>query len=199
MLFRFDDQFYAEGIGVLCGVDEAGRGPLAGPVVAAAVVLPPEAKITGLRDSKELTPKSREEIYDTIVGCAAWATAAVEHDEIDRVNILVASLSAMKQAVQGLSLLVDLLLVDGMQPIPSDIPQLTLIRGDKRSAAVAAASVIAKVTRDRIMRAYHEIYPAYNFADNKGYGTREHLSAIRRFGPCPIHRQTFSGVKEKQK
>jgi ribonuclease HII len=197
MLSQFDDQFYSEGIDILCGVDEAGRGPLAGPVVAAAVVLPRGLRIEGIRDSKELTARARERFYDIIVAEAvAWRVSAVDHETIDRINIFRASLLAMEQSVNGLGTACDLVLVDGRHGICDDIPCKALVGGDRRSARIAAASILAKVTRDRIMTEYHESYPHYNFARNKGYGTAQHLAALRRYGPCPIHRRTFSGVRE---
>lgn len=197
MLFQFDDQFYADGVNSLCGVDEAGRGPLAGPVVAAAVVLGPGTRLVGIRDSKELTPKKREKFYNIIVAeAAAWQVAIIDHDVIDRINILRASLAAMEESVSGLDVVCDLVLVDGRHGLGGSIPSLAIVRGDRRSAHIAAASIVAKVTRDRIMEGFHARYPHYNFVRNKGYGTAEHLMALSRYGPCPIHRKTFSGVKE---
>ncbi|MBN1881301.1 MAG: ribonuclease HII [Deltaproteobacteria bacterium] len=200
MLTAYDDQFYSHAITHLAGVDEAGRGPLAGPVVAAAVVLPHSCRIEGLRDSKQLTEKARERYYAEITERAlAWSVGMVTPERIDAVNILQASLIAMKEAVLMLSHPFDLVLVDGRFPIPFSeraILQEAVIRGDGLSAHIAAASVVAKVTRDRIMRTYHEEYPHYNFARNKGYPTLEHRTALKRHGPCPIHRRTFSGVRE---
>lgn len=197
MLFRYDHQFYADGVKIVCGVDEAGRGPLAGPVVAAAVVLGPDLRIEGVRDSKELTPGKREELYYLIVErAAAWGVAVVDHDVIDRINILQASLVAMGESVRALGVTCDLVLVDGRYGLGGDTPCRAIVGGDQRSAHIAAASIVAKVTRDRIMKGFHTPYPQYNFAQNKGYGTEQHLRALRRFGPCPIHRRTFSGVKE---
>ncbi len=197
MLFQFDEQFYSDDVSLICGVDEAGRGPLAGPVVAAAVVFGPEVRIFGIRDSKELTPRKRERFYDAIVSqAAAWQVAIVDHEVIERINIFRASLAAMEQSVRGLGVMCDLVLVDGRHGLSEDIPCRAIVGGDRQSAHIAAASIIAKVTRDRIMEGFHPRYPWYNFARNKGYGTPEHLSALRRYGPCPIHRKTFSGVKE---
>lgn len=197
MLFDYDQQFYTDGIKLVCGVDEAGRGPLAGPVVAAAVVFGPGFRITGIRDSKELTADARERLYDLIVAdAAAWHVGVVDHDEIDRVNIFQASLAAMEQSARGLGIPYDLVLVDGRHGLVGAVPCRAIVGGDRLSAHIAAASIIAKVTRDRIMREFHVSYPCYNFAQNKGYGTAEHLSALRRYGPCPIHRKTFSGVKD---
>lgn len=197
MLFQYDHQFYADGVELVCGVDEAGRGPLAGPVVAAAVVLGPDLRIEGVRDSKELTPRKREALYWVIVERAAgWRVAVVDHDVVDRINILQASLAAMEESVKRLDVACDLVLVDGRYGLCGPIPCRAIVGGDRQSAHIAAASIIAKVTRDRIMEGFHIHYPQYNFAQNKGYGTAEHLRALRRYGPCPIHRRTFSGVKE---
>ncbi len=197
MLSEFDDRFYSKGVRSLCGVDEAGRGPLAGPVVAAAVVLPRGVVIEGLKDSKKLTPNRRLSLFDEITDVArGWSVGIVGPREIEEINILRASLVAMKEAVGGLGERFDLVLVDGRYKFPMEVPQMAIIRGDESSAQIAAASIVAKVTRDRIMRGYHEIYPEYNFFMNKGYGTREHKAALLEFGPSPIHRRTFRGVKE---
>lgn len=197
MLKKFDDRFYSRSVRSLCGVDEAGRGPLAGPVVAAAVVLPRGVVIEGLRDSKKLTPKRRLALFEEITSVAkGWSAGIVGPREIEEINILRASLKAMGEAVLGLSEKFDLVLVDGRYKFPMEVPQMTLIRGDENSAQIAAASIIAKVTRDRIMQDYHLKYPEYNFFMNKGYGTREHKAALVEFGPTPIHRRTFRGVRE---
>jgi len=200
MLTAYDEQFYSQTIIHLAGVDEAGRGPLAGPVVAAAVILPRSCRIEGLRDSKRLTEIARERYYTEITERAlAWSVGVVEPEIIDSINILQASLVAMREAVLGLSHPFDLVLVDGRFPIPfseQKIRQEAVKRGDGLSAHIAAASVVAKVTRDRIMRTYHDEYPHYNFARNKGYPTLEHRTALKLHGPCPIHRRTFSGVRE---
>jgi len=200
MLTAYDEQYYSDTITHLAGVDEAGRGPLAGPVVAAAVILPRSCRIEGLRDSKKLTEQARERYFDQITERAlTWSVGVVEPGIIDAVNILQASLLAMKEAVLALSHPFDLVLVDGLFPIPfggRKISQEAVIKGDGLSAHIAAASVVAKVTRDRIMRDYHTQYPQYNFARNKGYPTLEHRRALVLHGPCPIHRRTFSGVSE---
>jgi len=197
MLFHFDEKYYSRNTKNLCGVDEVGRGPLAGPVVAAAVIVPRGIVIDGLRDSKELTPKRRAAIALEIKKKArAWSIGIASPREIEELNIHNASLIAMKRAVLGLDFPFDLLLVDGRHRIPLDFPQTPLIKGDSLSAHIAAASVVAKVARDAIMVGYHEKYPEYNFFKNKGYGTREHREAIKRHGITPIHRITFSGVKE---
>ncbi len=183
----------------MAGVDEAGRGPLAGPVVAAAVVLPPDLSLPGVNDSKKLTPHQREKAYVDIVGGAlSVGIGIIDHDEIDRINILKASLKAMDRAVAQLTCPVDYILVDGIHPIPDKNSQLAVKDGDSLSLPIAAASIIAKVIRDRMMDIYHQHYPCYNFAANKGYGTREHREAIRQYGYCMLHRKTFRGVKEHQ-
>ena len=182
---------------LICGIDEAGRGPLAGPVVAAAVIIDPREKIPGLRDSKRLTPGRREQLYQVIISCAlSWGVGIAGPREIERDNILQATLRAMKEAVLSLNPLPDFLLIDGISLIPIDIPQKSLKKGDDLCPSISAASVLAKVTRDRLMVEYHRIYPQYNFACHKGYPTREHLEAIQKYGYCEIHRRTFKGVKE---
>jgi len=186
---------YKKGYRYPAGVDEAGRGPLAGPVVAAAVVLPPYCEIPHLTDSKKLTPLKREILYTEIFKVAlSVGIGRVNQVEIDQINILKASLKAMAIAVKNLSCPVDYILIDGIFPIATDIPQTALKKGDSLSKIIAAASVVAKVTRDKIMEEYHYQYPCYNFAQNKGYGTREHLDALKRYGYSPLHRTTFKGV-----
>jgi len=193
----FERQCYRAGYRNVAGIDEAGRGPLAGPVVAAAVIFPRGWVSDEITDSKMLSPKRREEIYDEVLSSAqSVGIAVVDQGEIDRINILRATLMAMKMAVLKLSPLPDHLLVDGVSGIPIPIPQRLIKRGDTVSISIAAASVVAKVTRDRIMMEHHERYPQYNFAKHKGYGTKEHFEAIRKFGCCELHRMTFKGVKE---
>ncbi|MEW6145428.1 MAG: ribonuclease HII [Thermodesulfobacteriota bacterium] len=182
------------------GVDEAGRGPLAGPVVAAAVILPEAFSIPGLDDSKKLTHFQRVTILEQVVSSAvAFAVGIVSHEEIDNINILRASLLAMEIAVNKLERMPDFLLIDGNQKTSLPIPQETVIKGDSRCCSIAAASIVAKVRRDEIMDRYHEQFPEYNFRSHKGYPTREHLEAIRKYGPCPIHRRTFRGVLDPEK
>jgi len=177
------------------GVDEAGRGPLAGPVVAAAVILPESFAIDGLDDSKKLTHLQRVKILEQIIASAVdIAVGVVDHEAIDNINILRASLRAMEIAVNNLGRRPDFLLIDGNQRISLLIPQETVIKGDSRCCSIAAASIVAKVRRDEIMNEYHELYPEYNFRSHKGYPTKEHLEAIRKHGPCPIHRRSFRGV-----
>jgi ribonuclease HII len=181
----------------VAGVDEAGRGPLAGPVVAAAVILGRNCALLGIDDSKKLTAKRRETLYDRILECSvASKIARVDPPAIDRLNIYRASLLAMKMAAEGLGAPPDFIYVDGPKEIDVSIPQLALVDGDARCCSVAAASIIAKVSRDRLMREYDEIYPGYGFSRHKGYGTAEHLSALRKLGPSPIHRRSFGPVRE---
>ena len=184
--YQYSDQV------IICGVDEAGRGPLAGPVAAGAVILPREAEIFYLNDSKKLTEKRRDELYDRIKECAiAWNVAIADHETIDRVNILQADYQAMRDAVNGLSVKPQVLFNDAVIIPDLDIEQVKLIHGDAISVSIAAASIMAKVTRDRLMYHYDALYPEYGFARNKGYGTAEHIAAIKKYGPCPIHRITF--------
>jgi ribonuclease HII len=186
-----------QGVELICGVDEAGRGPLAGPVVAAAVIMPAAPAVPGLRDSKLLTPEVRETLAHAIRSQAlTFAVMEMGAREIERLGILAASLRAMARAVKALAVLPEMVLVDGNQPLPLDYPQQPVVKGDDRCPAIAAASILAKVHRDRCMVAYHRVYPQYNFARHKGYPTREHLEALQCWGPCLIHRRTFKGVKE---
>jgi ribonuclease HII len=180
----------------IAGVDEAGRGPLAGPVVAAAVILPEGVVVEGVRDSKEMTEIAREQAFPLICEKAlSVGVGVVSAKEIDRTNILQASLQAMKQAIVSLDPRPDFCLVDGIHPVPVPIPYRCLKQGDRRSHSISAASVVAKVYRDRIMCSLHEEFPGYGFSENKGYGTARHLAALREQGACPIHRRTFRGVE----
>lgn len=192
-LWNFEHEANAQGCAVVCGVDEAGRGPLAGPVCAAAVILPPDLEIEGLNDSKKLTEKQRETLYDVIVEQAlAYGIAFASEAEIDEINILQATFLAMRRAVEQLQLRPDLVLVDGnREPELGDLPVKTIIKGDSRSANIAAASILAKVTRDRLMLELDGQYPQYGFAVHKGYGTQAHYAALREHGASPVHRQTF--------
>jgi len=183
------------GYALIAGVDEVGRGPLAGPVAAAAVIIPEGIGLPGVKDSKEMTGKAREEAFSLIREEAlAISVGVVSHRYIDEFNILKASLEAMKRAVLSLGPAPEYLLVDGIHPIPVSIPQRCVKKGDQRCQSISAASIVAKVYRDRIMRCYHDRFPEYGFKENKGYGTRRHRAAIRRYGPCPVHRFTFKGV-----
>lgn len=192
-LWSFEQRAWDEGFTHVCGVDEAGRGPLAGPVCAAAVILPPNAEIDGLNDSKKLTAKRREALYDVILSQAvAYGIAMVDEKTIDKINILQATFLAMRQAVEQLSVTPELALVDGnREPDFGSIPVKTIIKGDSLSANIAAASILAKVTRDRFMMEQDQIYPQYGFAVHKGYGTQAHYAALRTYGACPIHRKSF--------
>ena len=192
-LWNFEHAAMEEGFSLLCGVDEAGRGPLAGPVCAAAVILPPDLELEGLNDSKKLSEKRREALYPLICEQAlAYGIAFASEQEIDELNILQATFLAMRRAVGQLGLKPDLALVDGnREPDFGDIPVRTIIKGDSRSANIAAASILAKVTRDRFMLEQDAVYPQYGFAVHKGYGTQKHYAALREFGPCPIHRRSF--------
>lgn len=191
---EFEKQIWAKGR-IPAGVDEAGRGPLAGPVVAAAVVLPDDCKIDGLDDSKKLSPSKRKKIFEEIKLVAiSYAVGIVEPQEIDKINILQAALLAMEISVKKLTTKPDYLLIDGNQKTSLLLIQETIVKGDTKSCSIAAASIIAKVTRDTIMEEYHLTYPEYNFKGHKGYPTKEHYQAIKEYGPCPIHRKTFRGV-----
>ena len=177
---------------VIAGIDEAGRGPLAGHVYAAAVILPENTVIEGLNDSKKLSEKKREELYDIIVEKAlAYKICWVDCETIDKINIRNATLKAMKEAAEGLEICPTKILVDGNALPDTDISAEYVIKGDSKSMAISAASILAKVTRDRYIKELDEIYPQYGFAKNKGYGTADHIAAIKEFGPCPIHRKTF--------
>lgn len=191
-LWRYEREAFAEGFEIVCGVDEAGRGPLAGPVCAAAVILPRETEIDGLNDSKKLTDKKRRELYDIITEKAvAYGIAFASEQEIDEVNILQATFLAMERAMEKLSVRPQLALIDGNRAKDFGLPVRTIVSGDSLSASIAAASILAKVTRDRLMEELDGEYPQYGFAIHKGYGTKRHYEALRTFGPCPIHRRTF--------
>ena len=192
-LWNYEHACFDEGFSLACGVDEAGRGPLAGPVCAAAVILPPDLEIEGLNDSKKLTEKRREALYDVIIEKAvAYGIAVATEQEIDEINILQATFLAMRRAVEQLSVKPEIALVDGnREPDFGDIPVKTIVKGDSKSANIAAASILAKVTRDRFMVEMDAQYPQYGFAVHKGYGTQKHYAALREHGACPIHRRTF--------
>ncbi|HPD61348.1 MAG TPA: ribonuclease HII [Thermodesulfobacteriota bacterium] len=193
--FPPENALYSQGYRFIAGVDEAGRGPLAGPVVAAAVILPANHSIKGPLDSKRLSPSMREKVFEMVLAQAlAFSFGIVDQREIDRINIHHASLKAMELAVDHLPHPAEYLLIDGAYPINSIIPQKPIIRGDFMSLLIGGASVIAKIIRDRIMETYHHIYPYYNFKSNKGYGTPEHLKALRQYGFCALHRKSFRGV-----
>ena len=187
----FERETRAAGYNVIAGTDEAGRGPLAGPVVAAAVILPPEP-IEGIDDSKKLSEKKREALYDVIMErAAAVGVGFADAGEIDEINILNAAMISMARAVENMAVKPDFVLIDGNTSRFMDIPHRCIVKGDQKSASVAAASIIAKVTRDRLMKEYDEKYPEYNFGKHKGYPTREHMELVKKYGPCEIHRKTF--------
>lgn len=203
--FHFERELFARGITRVAGVDEAGRGPLAGPVVAAAVVLPEvwvreglPQPLRGLNDSKQLTSSQRDDYFSFLDSCAevARAVASVDAGEIDRINILQATHRAMKLAVAQLAVATEHLLVDGRRVPALGAGQTALVKGDSRSYSIAAASVLAKVTRDRLMLEFDRAYPAYGFATHKGYGTPEHLRQLTAHGPCPIHRRSFAPIRQ---
>ncbi len=188
----FERQYYSEGYEWICGIDEVGRGPLAGPVVAGAVILPKNCDILYLNDSKQLSEKKREELYDVIMERAvATGLGFVSPERIDEINILQATYEAMRQAIQNLSIKPDILLNDAVTIPLVSIKQIPIIKGDAKSASIAAASIIAKVTRDRLMVEYDKEYPDYGFAGNKGYGAASHIEALKRIGPSPLHRRSF--------
>lgn len=191
-LWVYEREAFDAGIKLVCGVDEAGRGPLAGPVCAAAVILPPGLEIPGLNDSKKLTDKKRRGLYDIIIEQAvSYGIAFASEQEIDEINILQATFLAMERAMQKLSPQPELALIDGNRTKDFGLPVRTIVKGDSLSASIAAASILAKVTRDRLMEEYDAQYPQYGFAVHKGYGTKRHYAALTEFGPCEEHRQTF--------
>ena len=192
LMSAYEEEAFAEGIHLIAGMDEAGRGPLAGPVVAAAVILDPEKPVYGVNDSKKLSEKRRAALKPAIEELAVtYAVGIVDESIIDRINILEATKEAMQKAIAGLDPKPELILIDALTIPKIPIPQKGIIKGDAQSVSIAAASILAKETRDQIMRTYDEIYPEYGFAKHKGYGTKEHIAAIRQYGPCPIHRRSF--------
>jgi ribonuclease HII len=195
-IYRYDESLRQKGFETIAGIDEAGRGPLAGPVVASAVVLPSLVKINGLRDSKKVFgEQNRESIFFDILDCCLDVSVGIiDADEIDRTNILKATQRAMEKAASDLSKRPDLLLIDAVRLPKLDIEQITPIKGESKSASIAAASIVAKVVRDRIMLDYHKLYPEYGFEKHKGYGTKYHIDKLIQYGPCTIHRKTFDKV-----
>jgi ribonuclease HII len=196
---RFEKLLWSKGVSLVAGVDEAGRGPLAGPVVAAVAVLPAKFSMAGLNDSKQLAEDFREELFEALTANGAlicYGIGIAEPAEIDRFNILRATFLAMQRAIADLPMQPEHLLIDGL-PVPVfQQPQTAIVGGDGKSKSIAAASVIAKVTRDRMMRKWHSEFPQYSFDRNKGYGTREHLESLQIHGPCPIHRRSFAPVSQ---
>lgn len=195
-LVNLESQIYKQGFENIAGIDEAGRGPLAGPVVAAACILPKSFVLRGINDSKKLTDSTRYKFYQYLLteSNLSFGVGVVEATEIDQCNIHNATLEAMRRAVDNLSKSADFLLVDGKFFPENGLPGKSVVEGDRKSQTIAAASIIAKVSRDHIMKGYDVLYPQYGFSDHKGYGTKKHLSALEKYGPSPIHRMTFKGV-----
>ena len=192
-LKEIEKSFYDNGAEYICGIDEAGRGPLAGPVVVASVILPKDSMIEGVNDSKKISEKKREKIYEEIINNAvSYGVGIINQDEIDEINILNATKKGLTESIKALSKKPDVILVDALERIDTlGIPYKSIIKGDAKSYSIAAASIIAKVTRDRIMRQWDEIYPEYGFAGHKGYGTAKHIATIKELGICPLHRKSF--------
>ena len=192
-LKEVDKDFFNMGLQYVCGIDEAGRGPLAGPVVVASVILPKDSMIEGVNDSKKVSEKKREQLYEIITKEAiSYGVGIVYQEEIDEINILQATKKGLTEAVKSMNVRPDVILVDALKGIDTlGIPYKSIIKGDATSYSIAAASIIAKVTRDRIMREWDKVYPEYGFAVHKGYGTAKHIQAIKEFGLCPLHRRTF--------
>ena len=193
-LKQIEEEIYNTGVETICGIDEAGRGPLAGPVVVAAVIMPRDSFIEGVNDSKKVSEKKREILYDLITKEAlAWGVGIIDQKEIDRINILNATKEGLTTAIKNLEVKPDRIIVDALKGIDTlGIPYTSIIKGDAKCYSIAAASIIAKVTRDRIMRQWDEIYPQYGFEKHKGYGTAMHMQAIREYGLCPLHRRSFT-------
>ena len=193
MLKEIENKMHQDGIKYICGIDEAGRGPLAGPVVVAAVIMPENSMIEGVNDSKKVSEKKRELLYEQIKNEAiAYSVGIIDQNEIDEINILNATKKGLTTAVRGLNVKPDRIIVDALEKIDTDgIPYTSIIKGDAKCYSIAAASIIAKVTRDRIMREWNDVYPEYGFEKHKGYGTAMHISAIKEYGLCSLHRRSF--------
>lgn len=193
-LKKIENEIYKTGVQTICGIDEAGRGPLAGPVVVAAVIMPKDSFIEGVNDSKKVSEKKRETLYEQITDEAiAWGVGIIDQKEIDEINILNATKKGLTTAIKELKVKPDRIIVDALDKIDTlGIPYTPIIKGDAKCYSIAAASIIAKVTRDRIMRQWDEIYPMYGFEKHKGYGTAMHMQAIREYGLCPLHRRSFT-------
>ena len=192
-LKQIEEELYNSGVNLICGIDEAGRGPLAGPVVVAAAIMPRDSMIEGVNDSKKVSEKKREKLYDLITDEAiAYGVGIIDQKEIDRINILNATKEGLTMAVKELNPKPDLIIVDALSKIDTEgIPYKSIIKGDAKCYSIACASIIAKVTRDKIMRQWDEVYPQYGFIKHKGYGTAAHISAIKEYGLCPLHRLSF--------
>lgn len=198
---KIEEDIYSQGTEYICGIDEAGRGPLAGPVVVASVIMPKDSMIEGVNDSKKISEKKREKLYDEIIENAiSYSVGIVDQKEIDRVNILNATKAGLTESIKGLKVKPDIILVDALTGIDTcGIPYHSIIKGDAKCYSIAAASIIAKVTRDRIMRQWHDVYPEYNFIQHKGYGTAAHIAAIKEYGLTPLHRLSFvKNIVEKK-
>lgn len=194
ILKQIEEEIYnKEDVKYICGIDEAGRGPLAGPVVVASVIMPKDSMIEGVNDSKKVSEKKREKLYEEITNTAiSWGVGIIDQREIDEINILNATKKGLTNSLKELEIKPDLILVDALTNIDTlGIPYRSIIKGDAKSYSIAAASIIAKVTRDRIMRQWDELYPEYGFEKHKGYGTKMHIDAIKEYGPCPLHRKSF--------
>ena len=192
-LKKIDKEFFDKGVKYIAGIDEAGRGPLAGPVVVASVILPQDSMIEEINDSKKVSESKREKLYDIIINEAiSYGVGIIYQDEIDEINILQATKKGLTEAIKQMEIKPNIIMVDALSGIDTlGIPYKSIIKGDAKCYSIAAASIIAKVTRDRIMREWDKVYPEYGFGSHKGYGTAKHIAAIRKFGPCPIHRRTF--------
>ena len=192
-LKEIEKEFYDKGVEYIAGIDEAGRGPLAGPVVVASVIMPKDSMIEGVNDSKKVSEKKREKLYDIILDEAiSYGIGIIYQDEIDKINILQATKKGLTEAVEQMKIKPNLIMVDALTGIDTlGIPYKSIIKGDAKCYSISAASIIAKVTRDRIMREWDKIYPQYGFAQHKGYGTSAHINAIKEYGPCILHRKTF--------
>lgn len=193
-LKQLEKEIYKTGVKYICGIDEAGRGPLAGPVVVASVIMKPDSMIEGVNDSKKISEKKREKLYEQITQEAiSWSVGIIDQKEIDNINILNATKKGLVECIKGLEIKPDRIIVDALEHIDTGgIPYTSIIKGDAKCYSIAAASIIAKVTRDRIMRQWDEIYPQYGFAKHKGYGTAMHIQSIKEFGLCPLHRRSFT-------
>lgn len=192
-LKKIDKEFFDKGVKYIAGIDEAGRGPLAGPVVVASVILPQDSMIEGINDSKKVSEAKREKLYDLIINeSISYGIGIIYQDEIDEINILQATKKGLTEAIKQMEIKPNIIMVDALNGIDTlGIPYKSIIKGDAKCYSIAAASIIAKVTRDRIMREWDKVYPEYGFGSHKGYGTAKHIAAIKEFGPCSIHRKTF--------